>query len=99
MIAGPRDTSGGQITKPLAPLAARLSMADRVFSPSGTAILIKVKPLSLPAFSANAHSVWNQGSSACLTRKPIFTSSAASSVLLRLTALTARAAQHRVRMA
>src|SRR5450830_430942 len=75
-MAGPRDTSGGQITKPLAPLAARVSIAERVFSPSGTAILITVKPWSLPAFSAKAHSVWNQGSSACLTRKPIFTSSA-----------------------
>ncbi|MNY39465.1 hypothetical protein D3C86_1741490 [compost metagenome] len=99
MIAGPRDTSGGQITNPLAPLAARLSMAERVFSPSGTAILIRVKPFSFPAFSAKAHSVWNQGSSACLTRKPIFTSSAASSVLLRLNAETANAAQHRERIA
>ncbi len=96
-MAGPRDTSGGQITKPLAPLAARLSMAERVFSPSGTAILMSLKPLSWAAFSANAHSVWNQGSSACLTKKPIFTSSAASNRPLKLTAETATAAQHRER--
>src|SRR5450830_147193 len=96
-IAGPRDTSGGQITKPLAPLAARLSMAERVFSPSGTAILITVKPCSLPAFSAKAHSVWNQGSSACLTRKPIFTSSAETQPL-KLLAATSAAAQVRERM-
>ena len=58
------------MTKPFAPLAARLSMAFRVFSPSGTAILMTSKPKSFPALSANFHSVWNHGSSGCFTRKP-----------------------------
>jgi len=48
-------------------------MAARTFSPSGVPILMTEKPISLPACSANFHSVWNQGSSGIFTRNPILT--------------------------
>src|SRR5690606_28373469 len=69
-MAGPRRTSGVQMTKPWAPLAARLSMALRVFSPSGTPILMSSKPYWAAALSPPFHSYWNHGSSGCFTRKP-----------------------------
>ncbi len=46
-------------------------------SPSGVPIFRTSKPFSAPAMSANFHSSWNQGSSGCLTRKPILTCSPA----------------------
>src|SRR6476620_2220508 len=70
-MAGPSLVSGVQMTKPWAPWAARLSMAERTFSPSVAPILIRSKWFSSAAFWANFHSFWNQGSSGCLTRKPI----------------------------
>src|SRR3954465_1306202 len=58
------------MTKPCAPLAARLSIAAKVFSPSGTPILISANPYCAAALSAPFHSYWNHGSSGCFTRKP-----------------------------
>src|SRR5579863_1623808 len=76
-MPGPSFTSGVQMMKPCAFCAARLSIALMTFSPDGAPIFTSVKPFSLAAISANFHSSWNQGSSGCFTRKPIFTSSAA----------------------
>ncbi len=72
-IAGPSLTSGVQITNPWAPWAARLSIAASTFSPSGVPMVSNSKPSSSAACWANFHSLRNQGSSGCLTRKPILT--------------------------
>src|SRR5689334_6406824 len=58
------------MTKPCAPCAARLSIAESTFSPSAAPIFTRSKCRSCAACSANCHSSWNQGSSGCLTRKP-----------------------------
>src|SRR6218665_959187 len=79
----PSLTSGTQMMKPCACCAPRLSMAVNTSLPPGTPILISLNPFSRAACSANFHSSWNHGSSACLTRKPILGSSAACPPLPR----------------